>query len=115
MALAPGAGAPLRVDTGTSTAGVRTPPITLPCASSANAAGWVLDKVKGGGLGGGGPLSTHLSTAGNAAWTTLCWGPLFTGVVQPRRLAAAPTVKASACAGPAISHVRILAVVGWCG
>ena len=47
--------------------------------------------VKGGGLGGGVPLSTHLSKAVNAAWTTLCWGPLFTGVVQPRTLDAAPT------------------------
>ena len=70
--------------------------------------------MKGGGLGGGVPLSTHLSKAVNAAWTTLCWGPLFTGVVQPRRLAAAPTVKASACAVPAISQVRILAVLGCC-
>ena len=65
--------------------------MTLPCASSASVAGWVLDSLKGGGLGGGVPLSTHLSNAVNAAWTTSCCGPLFTGVVQPRMLAAAPT------------------------
>ena len=74
----------------------------------------MLDSLNGGGLGGGVPLSTHLSKAVKAAWTTLCCGPLFTGVVQPRMLAAAPTVYASAWAVPAISHVRILSVLGCC-
>ena len=85
--VAPAGGAPLSVETGTSTAGVRTPPMTLPCASSANVAGSVLDSLNGGGLGGGVPLSTHLSKAVKPASTTLCCGPLFTGVVQPRMLA----------------------------
>ena len=83
MALAPGAGAPLRVDTGTSTAGVRTPPMTLPCASRASVGGVVLEKLKRGGRGGGVPWSTHLLKAAKAAWTTMCCGPLFTGVRAP--------------------------------
>ena len=91
MALAPGAGEPLRVATGTSTAGVRTPPMTLPCESRANAGGSELDSVKRGGLGGGVPSSTHLLKAAKAAWTTVCCGPELTGVVHPRTDAAAPT------------------------
>jgi hypothetical protein len=74
----------------------------------------VLESRKGGGLGGGVPSSTHLSKALNAAWTTLCWGPLLTGVVQPRTLIAEPTVYASACEVPAISQVRIRSVLGCC-
>ncbi len=87
----PGGAAPLRVEIGTSTAGVRTPPMTLPWLSRARAAGLVVASWNRGGLGGGVPLSTHLLNAAKAAWTTLCWGPLFTGVVHPSRLAAPPT------------------------
>ena len=61
------------------------------------------------------PSSTQLSKAVKAAWTTLCWGPLLTGVVQPRMLAAAAQLKyESACDVPAISQVRILSVSGCC-
>ena len=64
MTVAPCGAAPLRVETGTSTAGVRTPPITLPWPSRAKVAGWVLARRKGGGLGGGRPSTTHLVEGG---------------------------------------------------
>ena len=48
--LAPAGAAPLRVDTGTSTAGVRTPPMTLPWLSNARVGGVVLLSLNGAGL-----------------------------------------------------------------
>ena len=45
----------------------------------------------GGGLGGGVPSSSHLLKAAKAAWTTVCCGPVLTGLVQPRTEMAAPT------------------------
>ena len=65
----------------TSTAGCG-PPRHVAVRVRPNAPGWSR-QVKGGGLAGGVPWSTHLSKAVNPAWTTLCWGPLLTGVVQP--------------------------------
>ena len=75
----------------------------------------MLARRKGGGLGGGVPSTTHLSKALNAAWTTMCWGPVLMGLLQPMMLAGtSPKMDASACEVPAISQVRIRSVLGCC-
>jgi hypothetical protein len=74
-------GAPLSVDTGTSTAGVRIPPITFPKRSRATIGGFSLLRRKGGGDGGRVAWTSHFENAAKAAWTTLCCAPVLTGVV----------------------------------
>ena len=87
----PAGAVPLSVDIGTSTAGVRTPPITLPCWSSANVGGFVLCSLNGGGSGGGVPATTQRVKSAKAACTTTCCGPVLMGVVHPSRPAFPPT------------------------
>ncbi len=78
---------PLSAETGTSTAGVRTPPMTLPLASLVRFVDPVGDDAIGLGDAGGMPVATHLLKAAKAACTTTCWGPLLIGTEQPRELA----------------------------
>src|ERR1700722_5059072 len=82
--VAPSGATPLSAEDGTSTAGVRTPPLTLPSVSRANVTGWVLEKTNGRGDGGAWPVARHLANAVKAAWTTGCCGPWLMSVLQPR-------------------------------
>ena len=97
----PAGAAPLSVETGTSTAGVRTPPITLPYWSSASAAGFWLERRNGSGDGGGVPCTTQRTKSAKAACATTCCGPLLMALEQCRTLEAGPNRYESAwrCAG----------------
>src|ERR1700722_8651514 len=86
MVEVPAGAAPLNVETGTSTAGVRTPPITLPFWSSSSAAGFWLERRKGSGDGGGVPRTTQRSKLAKADCATTCCGPLLMALEQCRTL-----------------------------
>src|SRR5215469_5687457 len=81
---------PDRVATGTSTAGVRMPPSTLPLASSTKDGG-VLEvfTCRRGARGGACPVLTHRFSQNWAASSTTCSSPVLIGVAQVRPAAPA--------------------------
>src|SRR5215469_2665456 len=74
---------PDKVATGTSTAGVRMPPSTLPLASVTKDGGDVdVFTCRSGGAGGACPVLTHRFSQNWAASSTKCSSPVLIGVVQ---------------------------------
>ena len=82
-----GPGTPERTETGTSTGGVRMPPMAMPSASRSIWGFGPDETAKRGAWGGAWPVRTHVTRSARAALAMRFVGPLLIGTPQWMSLA----------------------------